>query len=91
MFGLPKNECLDYQKRMFALPKYGFMGGFRTSAPWQVKFPGVGSALVEPSLRRAYGGTCLKLLVPGYEVLYERDDPQDAVDFLGVVPQRKVR
>lgn len=55
------------------------------------EFPGVGSALVEPSLRRAYGGTCLKLLIAGYEVLYECIDPEGVVIFLGVVPQRRVR
>ena len=55
------------------------------------EFPGVGSALVELSLRRAYGSTCLKLAAAGYDILYERLDEQDAVVFLGIVPQRKVR
>jgi hypothetical protein len=54
-------------------------------------FPGVGSSLIEPSLRHTYGNTCLKLLVPGYEVLYERVDAEDVIVFLGVIPQRTLR
>ena len=32
-----------------------------------------------------------ELAAAGYDVLYERLDEQDAVVFLGIVPQRKVR
>lgn len=58
-------------------------------------FPGVGSSLVEPSLRHAYGPSCLKIMVAGYDVLYERGpkdkDGEEIVDVLGIVSQRAVR
>lgn len=58
-------------------------------------FPGVGSSLVEPSLRHAYGSTCLKVVAAGYDVLYERGekgkDGEEIVDILGIVSQRAVR
>lgn len=58
-------------------------------------FPGVGSALVEPSLRHAYGPGCLKVVAWGYDILYERrgnpSGPQELVDVLGIVGQRRVR
>ena len=58
-------------------------------------FPGVGSSLVESSLRHAYGSTCLKVVAAGYDVLYERgekgNDGEEVVDVLGIVNQRAVR
>lgn len=58
-------------------------------------FPGVGSSLVEPSLRHAYGPTCLKVVAAGYDVLYERGrqgpDGDEVIDILGIVSQRAVR
>lgn len=58
-------------------------------------FPGVGSSLVEPSLRHAYGSACLKVVAAGYDVLYERgekgNDGEEVVDVLGIVNQRAVR
>lgn len=56
-------------------------------------FPGVGSALVEPSLRRAFGGSCLKVVARGYDVLYERvgEGDDEVVHVLGIVSQRRVR
>ena len=58
-------------------------------------FPGVGSSLVESSLRHAYGSTCLKVVAAGYDVLYERGekgaDSEEVVDILGIVSQRAVR
>lgn len=56
-----------------------------------VSFPGVGSVLVEPTLRRAFGPDCLKVAAAGYDVLFDYDRPADEVCFLGVVPQRAVR
>jgi hypothetical protein len=57
--------------------------------------PGEGSSLVEPSLRHAYGPTCLKVATAGYDVLYERGardaDGEEVVCVLGVVGQRTVR
>ena len=72
------------------LPDYA-LAEVRAKCAMVEEFPGVGSALVELSLRRAYGSTCLKLAAAGDDVLYERLDEQDAVVFLGIVPQRKVR
>ena len=58
-------------------------------------FSEVGSSLVEPSLRHAYGSTCLKVVAAGYDVLYERgekgNDGEGAIDVLGIVNQRAVR
>lgn len=58
-------------------------------------FPGVGSSLVEPKLRHAYGPACLKVVAAGYDVLYERGekdaDGVEVVDVLGIVSQRAVR
>lgn len=54
-------------------------------------FPGVGSALVEPSLRAAFGPDCLKVGAAGFDVLFDYDRPADTVCFLGVVHQRAVR
>lgn len=54
-------------------------------------FPGVGSALVEPSLRAAFGACCLKATAVGYDVLYDYDRAAEEVVFLGVVHQRAVR
>lgn len=58
-------------------------------------FPGVGSSLVEPSLRHAYGPSCLKVSAMGLDVLYERGakgaDGEEVVDVLGIVSQRAVR
>lgn len=58
-------------------------------------FPGVGSSLVGPTLRHAYGPTCLKVAAAGYDVLYERGardaDGEEVVCVLGVVGQRTVR
>lgn len=58
-------------------------------------FPGVGSSLVEPSLRHAYGSRCLKVVALGYDILYERrpgrHDDEEVVDILGIVPGRAVR
>lgn len=58
-------------------------------------FPGVGSSLVEPSLRHAYGPSRLKVAAAGYDVLYERGardaDGEEVVCVLGVVGQRTVR
>ena len=54
-------------------------------------FPGVGSSLVEPSLRAAFGPDCLKVNAAGYDVLYDYDRQSDAVCFLGIVHQRAVR
>lgn len=72
------------------LPDY-VLDEVRDKCAMAEEFPGIGSALVELSLRRSYGSTCLKLAAAGYDVLYERLDEQDAVVFLGIVPQRKVR
>ena len=72
------------------LPDYA-LAEVRAKCAIAEEFPGAGSALVELSLRRSYGSTCLKLSAAGYDVLYERLDEQDAVVFLGIVPQRKVR
>lgn len=58
-------------------------------------FPGVGSSLVEPTLRRAYGPACLKVAAAGIDVVYERGekgaDGVEVVDILGIVSQRAVR
>lgn len=57
-------------------------------------YPGVGSSLVEPSLRRAFGDACLKVTACGYDVLYERrtaEEGEELVDVLGIVAQRRVR
>ena len=58
-------------------------------------FSGVGSSLVEPTLRHAYGPACLKVVAAGYDVLYERGekvaDGVEVVDVLGIVSQRAVR
>lgn len=58
-------------------------------------FPGVGSSLVEPTLRRAYGPACLKVAAAGTDVVYERGekgaDGVEVVDILGIVSQRAVR
>lgn len=58
-------------------------------------FPGVGSSLVEPTLRRAYGPACLKVAAAGIDVVYERGekgaDSVEVVDILGIVSQRAVR
>lgn len=58
-------------------------------------FPGVGSALVEPSLRHAFGPSCLKVVAAGFDILYERSEPDadgiETVDVLGIVSQRAVR
>lgn len=66
------------------------------SAVWEKvglvsSFPGVGSALVEPSLRAAFGPDCLKVNAAGYDVPYDYDRLSDAVCFLGIVHQRAVR
>lgn len=53
--------------------------------------PGVGSALLGESLRRAYGATCLKIAAGPYHVLYERNDAANEVVFLGIVVQRRER
>lgn len=65
-------------------------------------FPGAGSSLLEPSLVKAFGRSCLKVNALGYDVIYERlgaDEHQagdsgtaeEIVVILGIVPQRKVR
>lgn len=68
-------------------------------------FPGAGSSLVEPSLTKAFGQSCLKINALGYDVIYERlgtdderrgngsgsDEADEIVAILGIVPQRKVR
>lgn len=58
-------------------------------------FSGVGSSLVEPTLRHAYGPACLKVVAASYDVLYERGekdaDGVEVVDVLGIVSQRAVR
>ena len=58
-------------------------------------FTGVGSSLVEPTLRHAYGPACLKVVAAGYDVLYEcgekGNDGEEVVDVLGIVNQRAVR
>ena len=54
-------------------------------------FPGVGSSLVEPSLRAAFGPDCLKVNAAGYDVLFDYDRQNETVAFLGVVNQRAVR
>ncbi len=58
-------------------------------------FPSVGSSLVEPTLRRAYGPACLKVAAAGIDVVYERGekgaDGVEVVDILGIVSQRAVR
>ncbi len=51
----------------------------------------VGSVLVEPSLRAAFGPDCLKVNAAGYDVLYDYDRQSDVVCFLGLVYQRAVR
>ena len=56
-----------------------------------LSFAGVGSALVEPSLRVTFGPNCLKVNAAGYDVLYDCDCQADAVCFLGAVHQRAVR
>ena len=49
-------------------------------------FSEVGSSLVEPSLRHAYGSACLKVVAAGYDMLYERgekgNDGEEAIDVL---------
>lgn len=54
-------------------------------------FPGVGSSLVEPTLRSAFGPDCLKVNAAGYDVLFDYDRQADEVCFLGIVHQRAVR
>ena len=68
-------------------------------------FPGVGSSLLEPSLIKTFGQSCLKVNALGYDVIYERlgaDDERrsggsgaveadEIVAILGIVPQRQVR
>ena len=53
--------------------------------------PGVGSAVMEPSLRKRFGVGCLKIPAMGHDVLYERHDEDDAAVILGVVNQKRVR
>lgn len=70
--------------------------GYAEDAVWEkvdlvLSFPGVGSALVEPSLRAAFGSSCLKVNAAGYDVLYDYDRQVDSICFLGVVHQRAVR
>ena len=70
--------------------------GYAEDAVWEkvglvLSFAGVGSALVEPSLRVAFGPNCLKVNAAGYDVLYDCDCQADAVCFLGAVHQRAVR
>lgn len=54
-------------------------------------FPGVGSALLEPYLRSTYGPSCLKVAVYRYDLIYRRNDADNEVHILGIVPQRVVR
>ena len=58
-------------------------------------FPGMGSSLVEPPLRHAYGSACLKVVAACYDVPYERgekgNDGEEVIDVLGIVNQRAVR
>lgn len=62
------------------------------------RVPGVGSSLVEPMLRTAFGNSCLKIAAAGYDVLYERVQDgeeehatEEIVRVLGIVAQRRVR
>lgn len=62
------------------------------------RVPGVGSSLVEPMLRTAFGDSCLKIAAAGYDVLYERVQDgeeehatEENVRVLGIVAQRWVR
>lgn len=54
-------------------------------------FPGVGSALLEPILRRSFGPGCLKVAVCGFDLLYRRLDETDEVLVLGLIHQKQVR
>lgn len=61
------------------------------------RVPGVGSSLVEPMLRTAFGDSCLKIAAAGYDVLYERTQggkegaAEEIVRVLGIIAQRRVR
>ena len=55
------------------------------------KFPGVGSALLEPFLKRVYGPDCLKVAVCGFDLLYRRMDETDEILALGLIHQKRVR
>lgn len=58
-------------------------------------FPGVGSALLEPSLAAAFSDSCLKVAALSYDILYKRmgagEDGEEVVVVAGVIPQRRVR
>lgn len=59
-------------------------------------FPGVGSSISNRMLQRAFGASCLKVTVNGYDIIYERktrpDDTQEnLVIVLGIIAQRTVR
>lgn len=75
---------------LVGLPEYAF-GAVRARCEVAAEFPGIGSSLLEPSLVRVYGASCLKLVACGYDILYERLDDRDSVVFLGIVPQRRAR
>lgn len=70
--------------------------GYAEEVVWEkvglvASFPGVGSSLVEPTLRSAFGPDCLKVNAAGYDVLFDYDRQADSACFLGVVHQRAVR
>ena len=70
--------------------------GYVEEAVWDkaslvAEYPGVGSSLVEPSLRAAFGPGCLKVNAAGFDALFDCDRRGDTVLFLGVVHQRAVR
>lgn len=90
-------ECMA--KLLFAdsfLDDVSLLSEYVEEAVWEKvglvgAFPGVGSALVEPSLRALFGLDCLKVNAASYDVLFDYDRRCDEVCFLGIVHQRRVR
>ena len=64
----------------------------RTGRAWQrSRDLGVGSALLEPILKRLFGPGCLKVAVCGFDPLYRRLNETDEVLALGLIHQKQVR
>ena len=64
----------------------------QTGRGWQrSRDLGVGSALLEPILKRSFGPGCLKVAVCGFDLLYRRLDETDEVLVLGLIHQKQVR